>query len=59
MKKLDTGGYRFYVRDHLSYWLCTGFIGMHLCKNLLQDDYIVLGVDNLNDYYDPNLKKLV
>ena len=36
---------------------CAGFIGMHLCKNLLEDDYVVMGIDNLNDYYDPNLKK--
>ena len=33
-----------------------GFIGYHLCKSLLEDDYEVLGIDNLNDYYDPNLK---
>ena len=35
---------------------CAGFIGMHLCKSLLDDQYQVLGVDNLNDYYNPNLK---
>ena len=33
-----------------------GFIGFHLSKSLLDDDYEVLGIDNLNDYYDPNLK---
>ena len=33
-----------------------GFIGYHLCKSLLEDNYEVLGVDNINDYYDPNLK---
>ena len=33
-----------------------GFIGYHLCKSLLDDDYEVLGIDNLNDYYDPKLK---
>ncbi len=33
-----------------------GFIGMHLCKSLLDDDFEVLGIDNLNNYYDPNLK---
>ena len=33
-----------------------GFIGYHLCRSLLEDDYEVLGIDNLNDYYDPNLK---
>ena len=33
-----------------------GFIGCHLCKSLLEDDYVVLGIDNINDYYDPDLK---
>ena len=33
-----------------------GFIGYHLCKSLLDDEYEVLGIDNLNQYYDPNLK---
>ena len=33
-----------------------GFIGYHLSKRLLQDGHIVTGLDNLNDYYDPNLK---
>ena len=34
-----------------------GFIGFHLSKRLLEDGYGVLGVDNLNDYYDPQLKQ--
>ena len=33
-----------------------GFIGYHLCKSLLDDSYEVMGIDNLNDYYDPALK---
>jgi UDP-glucuronate 4-epimerase len=33
-----------------------GFIGFHLCKRLLDDGQVVVGLDNLNDYYDPNLK---
>ena len=33
-----------------------GFIGYHLCKSLLDDDYEVLGIDIINDYYDPKLK---
>ena len=33
-----------------------GFIGFHLSKSLLDDGYEVLGIDNLNAYYDPNLK---
>ncbi len=34
-----------------------GFIGFHLCRRLLKDGYQVVGIDNLNDYYDVNLKK--
>ena len=33
-----------------------GFIGYHLCKSMLDDGIEVLGIDNLNDYYDPKLK---
>ena len=35
---------------------CAGFIGMHLCKKLFELGYDVIGIDNLNDYYDVNLK---
>ena len=35
----------------------SGFIGMHLCKSLLEDGYQVVGIDNMNDYYDPALKE--
>ncbi len=35
---------------------CAGFIGMHLCKKLFELDYDVFGIDNLNSYYDVNLK---
>lgn len=34
-----------------------GFIGFHLCRRLLADGWIVQGADNLNDYYDPSLKR--
>lgn len=34
-----------------------GFIGYHTAKKLLQEDFEVVGIDNLNDYYDVNLKK--
>ncbi|BBO67320.1 NAD-dependent epimerase [Desulfosarcina alkanivorans] len=34
-----------------------GFIGFHLSKRLLDAGHHVLGVDNLNDYYDPQLKQ--
>ena len=34
-----------------------GFIGYHLAKRLLADGRDVVGLDNLNDYYDPSLKR--
>lgn len=34
----------------------SGFIGYYLCKRLLNDGHIVIGIDNINDYYDPDLK---
>ncbi len=33
-----------------------GFIGFHLCRRLLERGDEVVGLDNLNDYYDVNLK---
>lgn len=34
-----------------------GFIGMHVCQILLARGDAVIGIDNLNDYYDPRLKQ--
>ena len=34
-----------------------GFIGFHLCKKLLESEYSVIGIDNINHYYDIELKK--
>ena len=37
---------------------CAGFIGFHTCLNLLKRRKDkVIGIDNLNNYYDVNLKK--
>ncbi|WP_372947896.1 NAD-dependent epimerase [Mariniphaga sp.] len=33
-----------------------GFIGFHLVQKLLQSENIVVGIDNINDYYSPELK---
>ena len=33
-----------------------GFIGFHLAKRLLEDGHEVVGLDNINDYYDVRLK---
>ena len=34
-----------------------GFIGFHVARRLLQDGQAVVGLDNVNDYYDPKLKE--
>ena len=33
-----------------------GFIGYHVCELLLRKNFKVVGLDNINDYYDVNLK---
>ena len=33
-----------------------GFIGFHLCKRLIEEGKKVIGIDNINNYYDVNLK---
>ena len=33
-----------------------GFIGFHLCKKLIENNFEVIGFDNMNDYYDVKLK---
>ncbi|MFN3839518.1 MAG: NAD-dependent epimerase [Cyclobacteriaceae bacterium] len=34
-----------------------GFIGFHLCKRLASEGYAVTGIDNMNAYYDVQLKQ--
>ena len=34
----------------------SGFIGFSMSKKLLDEGWEVVGVDNLNSYYDKNLK---
>jgi len=34
-----------------------GFIGFHLSRRLLAQGHVVVGLDNVNDYYDPRLKE--
>ena len=36
---------------------CAGFVGFHAAMKLLHEGHHVIGVDNLNDYYDPSLKR--
>ncbi len=34
-----------------------GFIGSHLSERLLDDEWLVVGVDNFDDFYDPQIKR--
>jgi len=34
-----------------------GFIGSHLCERLTNDGHLVWGLDNFDDFYDPELKR--
>ena len=34
-----------------------GFIGSQLCERLLEEGHSVVGLDNFNDFYDPEIKK--
>ena len=34
-----------------------GFIGFHLSKKLIIDGHNIIGLDNINDYYDVSLKE--
>ena len=34
-----------------------GFIGFHSCLKFLKNGYSVVGIDNLNNYYDVKIKK--
>ena len=35
----------------------TGFIGFHLAKYLISKNFNVIGIDSINNYYSPKLKK--
>ena len=34
-----------------------GFIGYHLAEKLLNNNYGIVGIDNISNYYDSSLKK--
>ena len=36
---------------------CAGFVGFHLTKRLSGNNYNIIGIDNLNDYYDVAIKE--
>lgn len=47
------------MQNNKEVWLVTGaagFIGMHVCQMLLRQGKEVVGIDNLNDYYEVSLK---
>ncbi len=50
-KRTSIDGRRFLVTG------AAGFIGFHVAKRLCDDGGLVLGIDNLNDYYDVELKE--
>ena len=36
---------------------CAGFIGFHITKKLIEAGHEIVGIDNINDYYDVALKR--
>ena len=44
------------VKDKVLVTGSAGFIGFHLCKRLLDEGFQVIGLDQINSYYDINLK---
>ena len=44
------------MRDKILVTGSAGFIGFHLCRSLLEDDFEIMGIDIINDYYDKELK---
>jgi len=42
--------------SHILVTGAAGFIGFHLCKKFSEDGFNVVGIDNINNYYDVNLK---
>ena len=36
---------------------CAGFIGFHLVNSLIKSNVEICGIDNLNPYYDVELKR--
>ena len=45
------------MNKHILITGAAGFIGFHLCKKLIKNGNKIIGLDNINDYYDIELKK--
>jgi len=45
------------LKDKILITGSSGFIGIHLSSQFLDRRYQIIGVDNMNDYYDVNLKE--
>jgi UDP-glucuronate 4-epimerase len=45
------------VTRHVLVTGAAGFIGSHLCERLLAQGWVVLGVDNFDEFYDPQIKR--
>jgi UDP-glucuronate 4-epimerase len=43
-------------KKHILVTGAAGFIGYHTINNLIEQGFSVVGIDNINDYYDVNLK---
>lgn len=44
-------------RKHIVVTGGAGFIGSHLCEHLIKNENYVVCIDNLNNFYDPEIKK--
>ena len=44
------------MNDYILVTGAGGFIGFHLCKKLIETNHKVIGIDNLNSYYEKELK---
>ena len=56
---LEEKGFEYYQIGNLMKILVTGaagFIGYHLCEALIAKGFDITGLDNINDYYDVDLK---
>src|SRR5258708_6167218 len=45
------------MRERILITGVAGFIGYHVARRLLRDGHVLIGLDNLNAYYDPSLKE--